>query len=117
MEVVHNALDASIYRLPNVEPHFINCVVDPKNSSLNWSLCHDIESSIATEFSVFFAGLCRSIQYFVATKFLCSSLVFFTIEFFCSSLVFVAIGMYWVTHQTCLQLASHVLLLLESVVT
>ena len=37
--------------------------MDPKNSSPNWLLCCDIESSIETEFSVFVAGLCRSMQF------------------------------------------------------
>ena len=64
---MHSALDAAIYRLSNVGPHFNNCVVDPKNFGPNWSLCRDIESSVATEFSVFVAGLCRSMQFFVAT--------------------------------------------------
>ena len=38
-------------------------------------------------------------------------------KFWCSSLVLVAIGMYMLRHQICLQLASHVLLLPESVTT
>ena len=52
-EVEHSALDASIYRLPNVGLHFISRVVDPQNSGPNWSLCHDIESFVVIEFSVF----------------------------------------------------------------
>ena len=55
-EATHIALEASIYRLSNVGLHFINCAVDPQNSSLNWSLCHDIESFVATELSVFVAA-------------------------------------------------------------
>ena len=93
-EAVHSALDASIYRLDNVGPHFINYFVDPQNSGLNWSRYHDIESSVTTEFSVFFSSLCRRMQSSittcslssfldsiatdfdnVATKFLCSNLV------------------------------------------
>ena len=68
-EVGHNALDVSIYRLSNVGSHFNNCVVDPQNSSPNWSLYRDIESSVATEFSVFVVGLCRSLLFSVATDF------------------------------------------------
>ena len=67
MEAVHSALDVSIYRLPNVGPHFINYVVDPKNYDPNWSLCHDIESSITIEFSVFFVDLCRRMHSSVVT--------------------------------------------------
>ena len=52
-EAAHIALEVSIYRLSNVWPHFINCVVDPQNSGLNWSLCHDIESSVMAELSIF----------------------------------------------------------------
>ena len=55
-EAEHIALEASIYRHSNVGLHFINCVVDPQNSGPNWSLCRDIESSIATELSVFVAA-------------------------------------------------------------
>ena len=94
MEAKHSALDASIYRLSNVGPHFINYVVDPQNSNPNWSFCRDIESSVAIEFLVFVAGLYCSMQSSivtcslssfldsvaidfdnVATKFLCSNLV------------------------------------------
>ena len=66
-EVVHNALDASIYRLSNVGPHFNNCVVDPKNYGPNWMLCRNIKHSIPTEISVFVAGLYHSIQFSIAT--------------------------------------------------
>ena len=59
-EAAHSAIDASIYSLPIIGQHFINCVVDPQNSGPNWSLCRDIESSVATEFSVFVVGLYRS---------------------------------------------------------
>ena len=55
-EDAHIALEASIYRFSNVGPHFINCVMDPQNSSPNWSLCHDIESFVATKLSVFVAA-------------------------------------------------------------
>ena len=55
-EVAHIALEACIYRLSNVRPHFINCVVDPQNSGPNWSLCRDIESSVMTKLSVFVAA-------------------------------------------------------------
>ena len=104
MEAEQSALDASIYRLPNVGPHFINCVVDPQNSSLNWSLCRDIVSFVATEFSVFVVGLCRIMQSSVAT---CSLSSFLNpvmtdfdnvaTEFWCHSLVLVVIGMYCVS--------------------
>ena len=67
VEVAHSALDAFIYRLSNVGPHFNNCVVDPQNYGPNWSLCCDIESSIATEFSVFVAGLCCSLLLSITT--------------------------------------------------
>ena len=77
--------------------------MDPQNYGLNWSLCRDIESSVATEFSVFVAGLCHSMQSFVATCSLSSFLNYVAtdfdnvaIEFWCSSLVLVAIGMYCV---------------------
>ena len=53
---LHIALEARIYRLSIVGPHFINCIVDPKNSCLNWCLCRDIESYVATEPLVFVAS-------------------------------------------------------------
>ena len=55
-EAAHIALEACIYRLSNVGPHFINCVVVPQNSGPNWSLCRDIENSVMTEISVFVAA-------------------------------------------------------------
>ena len=58
---------------PFFGPHFNNCVVDPQNSNPNWSLCRDIESFVATEFSVFVAGLFRSMQFSIAA----CSLAFF----------------------------------------
>ena len=60
-------LDAFIYRLSNVGPHFNNCVVDPQNYGPKWSLCRDIESSVTTQFSVFVVGLYRSMQFSFAT--------------------------------------------------
>ena len=51
-EVVHNALDGSIYRLSNVVPHFNNCVMDPQKSCPNQSLYRNIESYIPMQFSV-----------------------------------------------------------------
>ena len=51
--VAHIALEACIYRLSNVEPHFINCIVDPQNYDSNRSLCRDIERFVAIELSVF----------------------------------------------------------------
>ena len=45
-----------IYKFSNVGPHFINCVVDPQNSSPNWSLYRNIKSIFVTEFSVFVAA-------------------------------------------------------------
>ena len=41
--------------------------MDPQNSSPNWLLCLDIESYVTTEFSVFVAGLCRSMKFYVST--------------------------------------------------
>ena len=124
MGAVHNALDASIYRHPKVGPHFINCVVDPQNSSPNWSLCRDIESSIVIKFSFFIAGLYRSMQSYVATYSLSSFLDSVAIdfdnvmtEFWCSSLVLVATGMYCVATQNLFAISFHVFLLLESVAT
>ena len=103
MKAVHNALDASIYRLSNVGPHFINCIVDPQNYGPNWSLCRDIESYVMIEFSVFVAGLYRSMQSSVATCSLSSFLDSVAIDFdnvgtkfWCSSLVLFATGMYYV---------------------
>ena len=54
-EAAHITLEASIYRLSNVGLPLINYIVDPQNSGLNWSLCRNIERSIATKLSVFFA--------------------------------------------------------------
>ena len=100
---MHSAQDASIYRLTNVGLHFINCVVDPQNFGPNWSLCCEIECSVATEFPVFISGLYRSMQSFVATyslnSFLNSVATDFdnvVIEFWCSSLVLVTIEMHCV---------------------
>ena len=53
---MHIAIEVCIYRLSNVGSHFINCVVDSQNSGPNWSLCRDIERSVATELSVFVAA-------------------------------------------------------------
>ena len=80
-EAAHSALDDSIYRLPNVGPHFINYVVDPQNCGPNWSLCCDIESFVVTEFSIFVVGLYRSMQSSVATGSLSSFLDSFTTDF------------------------------------
>ena len=103
MGAAHIALEASIYRLSNVGLHFINCVVDPQNSCPNWYLCRDIESSIETELLVLVAGLCRSMQSFVATCSLSSFLNSITTDFdnvvtkfWCSSFVLVATRMYCV---------------------
>ena len=52
-KVAHIALEDCIYRVSNVEPHFINCVVDSPNSGPNWFLCHDIERFVATKLSIF----------------------------------------------------------------
>ena len=91
----------SIYILPNVGPHFINCVVDPQNSGPNWSLCRDLESFDATDFSVFVVVLCRSMQSSIATcslsSFLNSVATDFdnvATKFWCS--VLVVTGMYCV---------------------
>ena len=50
-----------------------NCVVDPQISGPNWSLCREIEISVATESSVIVAGFCYSMQFSIAT----GSLIFF----------------------------------------
>ena len=55
-EAVHIALEACIYRLSNVGPYFINCVVDSKNYGPNWALCRDIARFVATELSAFIAA-------------------------------------------------------------
>ena len=60
-------IEASIYRLSNVGPYFINCVVDPQNSGPNRSLCPDIESSVAIESLVFCRCLCCSFLFSVTT--------------------------------------------------
>ena len=52
-EAVHIALEACFYRLSNVRPHFINCIMDPQNYGPNWSLCSNIERSVVTELLVF----------------------------------------------------------------
>ena len=44
-----------------------NRVVDPQISGPNWSLYREIESSVATESSVFVAGFCYSMQFSIAT--------------------------------------------------
>ena len=41
--------------------------MDPQNFGPNWSLCRDIESSVAIEFLVFVVGLCRLMQSSIAT--------------------------------------------------
>ena len=69
-EAAHSVLDASTYRLSNVEQHFNNCVVDLQNSDPHWSLYRYVESSVATEFSVFVTGLCRSMQSSIETNYL-----------------------------------------------
>ena len=67
VKAAHIALEACIYRLSNVGPHFINCIMDPQNSSLNWSLCRDIEIYVATEPSVFVASSVLASRFYVAT--------------------------------------------------
>ena len=93
MEVAHSSLGAYIYRISNVGPHFINCIVDPQNYGPNWSLYHDIERYFATEFSVFVAGLCCSMQSSVTNWSLSSFLDYFMTKFLCSNLVLAATGM------------------------
>ena len=66
-KAAHIALEACIYRLSTVGPHFINCIVDPQNSGPIWSLCHDIESSVATEPPVFVASSVIASRFSVAT--------------------------------------------------
>ena len=66
-EAAHITLEVCIYRLSNVGPHFINYIVDLQNSGPNWSLCHNIESSVATEPPVFVASSVVASRFFVAT--------------------------------------------------
>ena len=73
---MHITLEACIYRLSNVGPHFINCIVDPQDSGPNWSLCRDIESSVGTEPPVFVASSVVASHFFVATFFLGLFLIF-----------------------------------------
>ena len=63
----HIALDARIYRLSTVGPHFINCIMDPQNYGLNWSLCRNIESYVATKPPVFVASSVLASRFSVAT--------------------------------------------------
>ena len=66
-KAAHIALEACIYRLSNVRPHFINYIVDPQNSGSNWSLCQDIESFVVTELPVFVASSVVASRFSVAT--------------------------------------------------
>ena len=68
-KAAHIALEVCVYRLSNIGPHFINCIVDPQNYGPNWSLCRDIESSVTIELSVFVACLCRSFLFFCCDLF------------------------------------------------
>ena len=52
-EAKHIALEVCIYKLSNVGPNFINCIVDPQNFGPNWSLCRDTKRSIVIELSIF----------------------------------------------------------------
>ena len=54
-----------IYRLSNVGLQ--DNVVDPQISGPNWSFCRDIESSVATDSSVFAPGFYHGLQFSVAT--------------------------------------------------
>ena len=47
-----------------------NCVVDPQIFGPIWSVCRDIESSVAIESLVFVAGFCYSMRFSVVTVFL-----------------------------------------------
>ena len=66
-KAAHIALEACIYKLFNVGPHFINCIVDPQNSGPNWSLCRDIESSVMTEPPFFVAFSVVASYFSIAT--------------------------------------------------
>ena len=66
-KTAHIALEARIYRLSTVGPHFINCIVDPQNYGPNWSLCRKIESSVATEPPVFVASSVLASRFSVTT--------------------------------------------------
>ena len=66
-KAVHIALETCIYRLSNVVPQFINCIVDPQNSGSNWYLCRDIESSVAIEPVVFVPSSVVASHFSVAT--------------------------------------------------
>ena len=64
-----------IYKLSNVGPHFINCVVDPQNYGPNWSLCRNIKRSVPQHsFTRSFTLLKRDI--FVDPQFCPSTLAF-----------------------------------------
>ena len=98
--------------------------MDSQNSGPNWSLYRHIESYVPIKFSIFVAGLYRSMQYSVATchfsSFLDSVMTDFdnvVTEFWCSSIVLVATGMYCVATPNLFATSSHILLLLESVAT
>ena len=69
MEATHSALDVSIYRALNDGLHFKEQIVDPKISSLKWSLCHNKESYVATWFLSLLASSCRGLQFLIATYF------------------------------------------------
>ena len=66
-KAAHITLEACIYMLSNVGSHFINCIVDPQNSGLNWSLFHDIESSVVTEPPVFVTSSVVASHFSIAT--------------------------------------------------
>ena len=55
--------------------------MDPQNSGPNWSLCGDLESSIAIEFLVFIADLCRCLLFLVTIYFLSFYLDSISIDF------------------------------------
>ena len=119
---MHIALETCIYRVSNVGPHFINCVVDCQNYGPNWSLYHDIERSVAPKLSVF-----------VTASIVASCILLRPVHWACSwivsrhTLMMSRHKLYSVVlfllreeclrsrHKTCLHPTSHVLVLLEFV--
>ena len=122
--MLHTDVLEFIYRLSNVGLHFINCAVDPQNSGSNWSLCRDIESFVETKLLVFVAvSVVASCFLLLPVLWACSWIVLrhtliMSRHRFYSAVLFLSRQECLVSrHPTCLQPASHVLVLLESVAT
>ena len=113
-----------IYRLFNVRPHFINCVVDSQNSSPNWSLCRDIKRFVVIALSVFVtvsvvASCILSRPILWACSWIVSqhTLIMSRHNLYSAVLFLLRQECLVSRHQTCLHSASHVLVLLEFVAT